>query len=107
MRKLIVLLTIFILGLFFSSCETEITKYCRIIYDGNGGTSENRPVDINNYTTGSKAKVLANTYERTGYTFKHWNTHWLNTGESYNPGDNLVVTDHYFIHLYAIWEENK
>jgi hypothetical protein len=104
MRRLFVLIPLFVLCFFIIGCETEITKYCRIIYDGNGGTSENRPVDINNYTQGSKAIVLENTYKRNGYTFKHWNTHWLDTGESYNPGDLLVVTDNYFIHLYAIWQ---
>ena len=105
MKKFFILLIISLAGLIITSCETEITKYCRIIYDGNGGTSENRPLDTNNYAPGQKAKVLANTFERTGYTFKHWNTHWLDTGKSYNPGDELVVTDNYFIHLYAIWEQ--
>jgi hypothetical protein len=104
MRKLPILLTIFLLGLFFTECKTEITKQCRIIYDGNGGTSENRPLDTNNYAPGSKAKILTNTFEKSGYTFKHWNTHWKDTGDSYNPGDELAVTDSYFIHLYAIWE---
>ena len=104
MRKPNIIIIIFILSIIISGCKTEITKQCRIIYDGNGFTGGERPVDTNNYAPDSKAKVLANTFERTGYTFKHWNTHWLDTGTSYNPGDELTVTDHYFIHLYAIWE---
>jgi len=104
MRKLSVLVVIFALGLIVSGCETEIVKYCRIIYDGNGGTSDNRPVDNTNYTAGQKAVVLQNTYNKTGSIFKHWNTHWLDSGTSYDPGDELEVTDSYFIHLYAIWE---
>jgi len=105
MRKYFVLFIVFLTGLIATGCETETTRFCRIIYDGNGGASENRPVDINNYTPGQKAVVLENTYTKTGHTFKHWNTHWLDTGDSFNPGDELTVTDNYFIHLYAIWEE--
>jgi len=104
MKKYFIVFIIFLTGLIAAGCETEITKFCRIIYEGNGGTSENRPVDNNNYTPGSKAKVLSNTYERTGYIFEHWNTHWENTGDSYEPDDELVITDQNFIHLYAIWK---
>ena len=104
MRKLSVLVIIFALGLIVFGCETETVKYCRIIYDGNGGISHNRPVDNTNQTAGQKAVVLPNTYEKTGFTFIHWNTHWLDSGISYNPGEKLEVTDTYFIHLYAIWE---
>jgi len=107
MRKSLILLNIFTVILFITGCDLEYTKYCRVIYDGNGVTGGERPVDINNYTPGQIAIVLGNTYTKTGHTFKHWNTHWLDTGESYNPGDALVIPDHYFIHLYAIWELNN
>ncbi|MCL2252753.1 MAG: InlB B-repeat-containing protein [Treponema sp.] len=104
MRKLFVFFIVFSLGLIVTSCNLEVTKHCRVIYDGNGITGGERPVDTNNYTPGQTAIVLENTYEKTGFTFKHWNTHWLGTGESYNPGETLEIGDHYFIHLYAIWE---
>jgi hypothetical protein len=95
------------LGIIITGCKTEITISCRIIYDGNGFTGGERPVDINNYNPGMKAVVLANTYEKTGYAFKHWNTHWLDTGASYNPGDEVDITNHFYIHLYAIWEADN
>jgi len=107
MRKLFVLIVIFLLGIIITGCETEVTKYCRVIYDGNGITGGVRPVDNNNYIPGQKAVVLTNTYEKTGYSFSNWNTHWENTGASYNPGDELIITDNYFIHLYAIWNPDN
>ena len=107
MRKFSILLIICLAGFIIASCETETTKYCRIIYDGNGFTGGDRPLDTNNYTPDMKAIVLGNTYVKTGYSFKHWNTHWLGTGNSYNPGNEIIITDQYFIHLYAIWELNN
>ena len=104
MRKLTFLFVIFSVVFFITACDTETTKFCRIIYDGNGITGGERPVDTKNYTSGMKAIVLENTYTKAGHTFKHWNTHWLGTGDSYNPGAELTIPDHYFIHLYAIWE---
>ncbi|MCL2213995.1 MAG: InlB B-repeat-containing protein [Treponema sp.] len=107
MRKLLFLIVILSLGIVITSCETQVTKHCRIIYDGNG-TNETigggRPVDPNNYTSGQEAVVLNNTFIKEGHTFKHWNTHWKDTDDSYNPGDKLPITNDYFIHLYAIWE---
>ena len=105
MRKLFIILIIIILGLFITGCETEITKHCRVIYDCYGFTGGERPVDIKYYTPGMKAIVLENTFVKTGYTFKHWNTKWDDSGEKYNPGEKLEIADQYFIHLYAIWDE--
>ena len=103
MRKL--LLFVIISAVFFiTGCETEITKHCRVIYDCYGFTGGERPVDFNYYTPGMKAVVLKNTFQKTGYTFKHWNTKSDDTGEKYNPDEKLEITDEYFIHLYAMWE---
>ena len=46
-------------------------------------------------------QLNANTFVRTGYVFKGWNTNWNATGIQY--GDNARVTFANDIDLYAIW----
>jgi len=107
MKKYLLIFIIFILGLIIVGCETETTKNCRIIYNGNGITGGERPVDTKNYNPGQKAVVMVNTFTKTGHTFKYWNTHWRDTGDSYTPGNEIVIPDQNIVHLYAIWEKNN
>ena len=71
-----------------------------VYYNANGGTGT--LTDSNNYTTGDKAKVKANSFVKDGYTFHHWDTKDDDTGTDYNPNDDITIgtAD---VTLYAQW----
>jgi len=76
----------------------------RVIYNGNGETGGNVPVDITEYRLGSCATVLGNTGDlvRPGYKFAGWNTDVDCLGRSYAQ-DATIVIEEGNIYLYAIW----
>ena len=76
----------------------------RVIYNGNGETGGNVPVDNTEYRPGSRATVLGNTGDlvRPGYNFAGWNTDIDCLGGSYAQDATIVIEDG-SIYLYAIW----
>ena len=79
---------------------TDNTKYA------SGSTSDT----VCNYD--SDVTISTNGFNRTGYTFKHWNTKPDGSGTTYTQGQilnkaNITTVDGAQIRLYAIWEPNK
>mgnify|MGYP002623871470 CR=1 FL=1 len=68
-------------------------------------------MDIQNFTYDEADKALtANAFERTGYTFKGWNTEANGSGTAYADKaevQNLTAEDGATVTLYAQWEINK
>lgn len=52
---------------------------------------------------GEETSLNKNTFTKTGYTFKEWNTKADGTGTSYKDEEKITITEN--ITLYAIWEE--
>lgn len=75
-------------------------------YNGNGSTSGS--MTNTTHTVGTAKKLSSNTYKRTGYKFKGWNTKADGTGTSYTDGQsvtNLSYNDGAVVNLYAQWEQ--
>ncbi|MDL2237976.1 InlB B-repeat-containing protein [Christensenellaceae bacterium OttesenSCG-928-K19] len=72
-------------------------------YNANGGTAANvpQPVEYGPKTTVVVSKKPDN-MTRTGYRFTGWNTQGNGNGDTYLPGENLVITED--TTLYAQWE---
>ena len=64
-----------------------------VVYEGNGSTGGEPPLDPIGYWEGEGANVLGNTggLVREGYAFGGWNTERNGTGTLYQPGDTLVM----------------
>ena len=80
----------------------------KISYDPNGGTGSGTGAG----TGGAGLTVAANSFTRSGYTFDTWNTSYMGTGTSYNPGSvpptsAFTGTDGIYDHLqlYARWAQ--
>jgi len=90
------------------------TNY-QILYNGNGNTSGEVPVDTTSYENGAIATVLdANTLVKDGYTFIGWSLnpeYQVTTNDVqinnemtlYQAGDTIEMTQD--ITLYAVWSE--
>ena len=72
-----------------------------VIYNGNGNTGGNVPLDSNPYLQGQNITILAGDLTRTGYTFAGWNTQPDGGGISYTSGQIFALDDN--ISLYAEW----
>lgn len=75
-------------------------------YNGNGSTSGS--MTNTTHIAGTAKNLSSNTYKRTGYKFKGWNTKADGTGTSYTDGQsvtNLSTTDGAVVNLYAQWEQ--
>lgn len=87
--------------------NTEVIyKYTPNIYtiefDANGGTGvmANQPISYDNPTN-----LNTNSFTKTHYQFKHWNTAKDDSGESYTDGQQINnLAESGSIKLYAIWE---
>ncbi len=78
-----------------------------ITYHGNGATSGSMSSQTRTY--GDTYVLSGNTFARTGYTFKEWNTKPDGTGTSYANWatvKNLTATRYGTVMLYAQWEQN-
>ena len=102
MKKLGILI-VFAIALLLGGCDVPPDTVFSVIYHGNGNTHGFPPADNNEYTSGMEAAVLdKGTLEKTGHTFLHWNTRSDGTGNAYNHGDRIVISNS-TIFLYAIW----
>ena len=86
--------------------EFRTNKYT-VAFDKNNGTGS---MSGQSFTYGVAQALTANTYKRTGYTFKGWNTKADGSGTSYSDKQevsNLSATDGATVTLYAQWTANK
>ena len=86
--------------------EFKTNKYT-VAFDKNNGTGS---MSGQSFTYGVAQALTANTYKRTGYTFKGWNTKADGSGTSYSDKQevsNLSATDGATVTLYAQWTANK
>ena len=76
-----------------------------LTYHANGGSGADVTVNCtNNETVTVKAK---DTFSRSGYTFKNWNTQADGKGNSFAPGTQVIVDNIDSNDLYAIWDKNS
>ncbi len=73
-------------------------------YDGNGHTAGTVPTDNSRYAAGSTAAVKSKEdLERTGCTFKEWNTQSNGSGTGYKGDGTDTIQINGNVKLYAIW----
>ena len=105
MRKLLLLAVLVAFGLSFTGCEADPDATYKVLYYDNGSTSGFSPIDPNQYKSGMEAIVLGKgTLEKRGAEFKNWNTNRDGSGDSYEVGEKITITDRN-VFLYAIWIE--
>lgn len=79
----------------------------QVVFNANGGTGT---MENQSFTYDEDSKALtANAYERTGFTFKNWNTAPDGSGTSYDDGwsvQNLTSEDGGTYTLYAQWTQS-
>ena len=80
----------------------------QVLYEANGATQGNVPVDSCAYVTGQEATVLGNTghLAKTGHTFGGWTTDEANLEAVYAAGDLLPIESTNRT-LYAKWDLNR
>jgi len=102
-RKVLFSALFSIIAIICIGCPVTPSLTYTIIYDGNGNTSGEVPLDYGNYSEGESATVLGNSGEllKTGYSFSGWNTEPDGSGTDYEVGSELIMpaSD---ITLYAI-----
>lgn len=77
----------------------------RIIYKGNGASSGSAPVDSIGFTDETiLIATNAGHLEKSGFTFRGWNTSAQGTGRSFAPGSKYQV-EAGGLTLYAVWNE--
>lgn len=79
-----------------------------IKFDGNGAT--NGSMNNESMTYGAAKALNANSYSRTGYTFKGWSTSKTATSATYTDKqsvNNLTTTNGGTVTLYAVWAANS
>ncbi len=69
-----------------------------VTYNSNGGSGN---MEQQTFTEGIAQNLATNTFTRTGYTFKEWNTNLSGTGTSYGNGVSYIATEN--VTLYAQW----
>lgn len=81
-----------------------------VIYNQNAPTETTTgSMENSKYEYNTTARLSENEYQRTGYTFKNWNTKPDGTGTTYNNGqeiENLTQTANGIVNLYAQWTAN-
>lgn len=81
----------------------------KVIYDGNGNTGGNVPVDSNTYKRQTPVTALDNNTDqliKTGYTFDGWNTLVDGTGVDYAVNSTFQMGEA-DVTLYAKWKVNS
>ncbi len=86
----------------FYGTQVWIERGYELTYDANGG--EGSVEDSNRYESGEKTTVLAGDLTRDGYTFEGWNTKTDGTGDWYQPGASIEMTEP--VTLYAQWSKD-
>lgn len=83
-----------------------VAKTFSIIYNTNGGSSGDVPVDNITYESGSTVAIKSNTGNlvKTGYTFEGWNTKADGSGITY-PTSSTFAIGVANVNLYANWKE--
>ena len=88
------------------SASEDITLYAiwknvtgTIVYNSNYSDNQTK---TQTFTFNTDTQLDKNTFARTGYIFKEWNTKSDGTGESYTDGQTINVSKD--ITLYAIWK---
>lgn len=75
-----------------------------VVYDGNGNTSGNAPIDSHPYEKGEKIIVMGSyNLVKEGFDFIGWNTQTDGKGKNYAPGDSIEVTGD--VSLFAQWNK--
>ncbi|MFU1797902.1 Ig-like domain-containing protein [Paenibacillus azoreducens] len=76
----------------------------RVVYDGNGHSGGNVPIDDNLYVRREQATVLGNTgmLEREGYRFDGWNSAADGSGEDYAVNSQVTIGEENVV-LFAKW----
>lgn len=72
----------------------------KISFDANGGTGS---MDDQKFVHDISQKITKNTYTKSGFKFKEWNTKADGTGTTYTDEKEIKLRDN--LTLYAIWEE--
>lgn len=95
-------------AIFASGIDEDLRLYAQwtpikytLSFDSNGGTGV---MNEQKFVYNTYQKITKNSFTKTGYTFKEWNTKEDGTGISYADEQNIKLTEN--IKLYAIWEEN-
>ena len=78
----------------------QVNKYT-VKYNANGGTGT---MNDSIYTYGVSKTLTANSFTRTDYTFKCWNTKSDGSGINYTDKQNITITED--LTLYAQWNYN-
>ncbi len=97
----------------FITAENDLVLYAiwrnntyQVKYNSNGGTGS---MTNQNLTYDISDNLSNNTFVKSGYTFKEWNTKADGTGTKYSDGAsviNLTNTDKAIVNLYAIWKQD-
>ncbi|MGV2795044.1 hypothetical protein GNF78_17750, partial [Clostridium perfringens] len=76
----------------------------RVVYDGNGHSGGNVPIDDNLYVRREQATVLGKTgmLEREGYRFDGWNSAADGSGEDYAVNSQVTIGEENVV-LFAKW----
>jgi len=111
MRKILFPLLILSILCFMSNCDNEPIgtgiqvepeKIYSVIYDVNGNTDGEVPVDNNLYAEGDVVRLLSNeTLIKSGFT----NFGWHYNKRVYKVGESIQIYND--IILYAFWVENE
>ena len=93
--------------------DSNIVLYARwtqnetytVVYNGNGNTTGNVPVDVNNYELHDIVLIKANdnSLRKEGYRFTGWCSDKDGNGKHYAPQDSIPVLGN--IVLYAVWTQ--
>lgn len=90
--------------------NNEITLYAQwgkanlyVYFDPNFGKAERK---MQTFKYGEAQALQKNTYNRTGYSFKGWNTKADGSGQFYSDEQEYTATENNVV-LYAQWEANK
>ena len=82
-----------------------LNKYV-VTYNGNGSTSGSMATSTHVY--GTAQNLTKNEFEKTGYTFKEWNTKADGSGTSFTDEQNVInltAINNDTVNLYAQWED--
>lgn len=82
--------------------DDENDGFVGVVYDGNGGTYEEK--DTYRLTS---TNVLDNMFRNGNYQFVEWNTKADGSGTSYHPDDTISFPAHGYVKLYAQWSTEE